>query len=253
MFWNKKKKEKDETEEDIYEYEGELSDEGDELNDVENGKEALERCSAEKDKEDGSIAEDEEEGFDADFDAEEYFENEKDGDVAAEAVEEEAAVTVTVKVDSLNALAEFVSLRRPLCMQFMKKESPEVFELREAHLRIAKVWGTVSMSRECSAEEYARIMLAIELLENPDDFYVLPALTENDLREAMADFCEEKYGAKSRKTAGSPKKFARLVEENGDKEEWKLFAKELLYKKTADFCEENGITFSETDEEETNE
>ena len=109
------------------------------------------------------------------------------------------------------------------------------------------------MSRECSAEEYARIMLAIELLENPDDFYVLPALTENDLRAAMADFCEEKYGAKSRKTAGSPKKFARLVEENGDKEEWKLFVKELLYKKTADFCEENGITFSETDEEETNE
>lgn len=251
MFWNKKKKDKTEIEEDIYEFEGELSDDDDGFSDVD----SIEREESESDKEnDAELIDDEDEGFDSEFDAEEYFKNEEESENSEESNESDAAaVTVTSKVDSLNALAEFVSLRRPLSMQFMKKESPEVFELREAHFRIAKVWGTVSMSRECSAEEYARIMLAIELLENPDAFYVLPALTENDLKDAMADFCEEKYGAKSRKAAGNPKKFARLVEENGDKEEWKLFAKDLLYKKTADFCEENGITFSETDEEETNE
>ncbi len=249
MFWNKKKK--DESEEDIYEYDGELSDDvEDGINDEESPtREDSDEFNAEKDED---LTEEDDEDFDGEFNAEEYFENEEDAD-GKSAENEAATATVTVKVDSLNALAEFVSLRHPLNLQFMKKESPEVFELREAHLRIAKVWGSVSMSRECSAEEYAKIMLAIELLENPDDFYVLPALTENDLKEAMADFCEEKYGVKSKKAAGNPKKFARLVEENGDKEEWKLFAKEILYKKTADFCEENGITFSETYEEETNE
>ncbi len=251
MFWNKKKKEKSETEEDIYEYDGVLTDEEDGENGVNNG--------SAKDLNGGDGGAEKYGGFseeetDGEFNAEEYFVNSEDGGITDQGVEDEApTATVTVKVDSLNALAEFVSLRHPLNLQFMKKESSEVFELREAHLRIAKVWGSVSMSRECSAEEYAKIMLAIELLENPDDFYVLPALTESDIKEAMADFCEEKYGVKSRKAAGSPKKFARLVEENGDKEEWKLFAKELLYKKTSDFCEENGIDFSLSNDEETNE
>ncbi len=254
MFWNKKKKEKSETEEDIYEYEGVLSDDDGDETDINKEKTDNEgedngEFDAEKD---GDFTDEEE--ADGEFNAEEYFKNGEESDVADEGGEDEAlAATVTVKVDSLNALAEFVALRHPINLQFMKKESPEVFELREAHLRIARVWGTVSMSRECTAEEYAKIMLAIELLESPDDFYVLPALTESDIKEAMADFCEEKYGVGGRKAAGNPKKFARLVEENGDKEEWKLYVKELLYKKTADFCEENGITFSLADEEETNE
>ena len=58
---------------------------------------------------------------------------------------------------------------------------------------------------------------------------------------------------KGRKNGANPKKFARVVEENGDKEEWKLYVKELLYKKTEDFCEENGITFAGAEEEEINE
>ena len=246
MFWNKKKKDNNESEEDIYEYEGDLSD-GDD--DTETDKEAY---GSDKDV---NAYLDEEDGYDASYNGEDLdvTDDVEGEDGTDDEGDEDLAATVTVKVDSLNALAEFVALRRPLNLQFMKKGTDEVFELREAHFRIAKVWGTVSMSRECSAEEYAKIALATELLETPENFHVLPALTESDLKEAMADFCEEKYGVKSKKIAGSPKKFARTVEENGDKEEWKLFVKELLYKKTADFCEENGIIFSSPEEEETNE
>ena len=239
MFWNKKKK-KDESEEDLPEYTEDITDE----DDVSESDDVIDKTKDDDDSYDEDGKED--------FDIEEYFENEEtDEDSKEETVESASspAVTVTVKVSSLNSLAEFVSLRNPVNLQFMRKGTDEVFELREAHLRIAKVWGSVSMSRECSEAEYAKIMLAIELLENPDDFYVLPALTETDLKSAMEKFCEEKYSEKNRRAATNPKKFARLIEENGDKEEWKLFLRELLYKKTEDFCNENGIGFSESDEE----
>ena len=244
MFWNKKKKENSESEEDIYEYEGDLTDEDDQ---IEEDTEESEENSYEE------YLDTEDEDYDASYNGEDLMETEDEGEESDGEDTEAATATVTVKVDSLNSLAEYISLRRPFDLQFMKKGTDEVFSLREAHFRIAKVWGTVSMSRECSADEYARIALAIELLERPEDFHVLPALTESDLKEAMADFCEEKYGVKSRKTANNPKKFARVVEENGDKDEWKIYVKELLYKKTDDFCEENGIRFSKAEEEETDE
>lgn len=239
MFWNKKKKEKDESEEDLFEYTEENSEDNDEDTEIKTVKNDNDDDLDDEGKED--------------FDISEYFDETEEE--SSETVGRDSApkVTVTVRVDSLSSLVEFISLRHPLNLQFMKKETGEVFELREAHLRIARVWGTVSMARECSAMEYAKIMLAIELLENPDDFYVLSALTENDLKKAMEDFCEEKYGEKSKKYANNSKKFAKLVESNGDEEEWKLFAKELTYKKTEDFCEENGITFSESNEEDTDE
>ena len=244
MFWNKKKKDSEETEQDIYEYEGELSDGEDE--------DAVEESNETEDEAPKDAYYEDDEDYDESYNGEDLEEISEEGETGEEDTEALTA-TVTVKVDSLNSLSEFISERRPFELQFMRKGSDEVFSLREAHFRIAKVWGTVSMSRECSADEYARIALATELLDKADDFYVLPALTESDLKDAMADFCEEKYGAKGRKNASNPKKFARVVEENGDKEEWKIYVKEFLYKKTEDFCEENGITFSGAEEEEINE
>lgn len=250
MFWNRKKKYKDESEEDLFEYTEDLDDEDAESDDSEkfDSEDSVKKITAEFD-EDTNGSDEELEGYDEEFDENDTV----DGEESTEVEDEAPAVTVAVKVGSLNSLAEFVSLRHPMNLQFMRKGTNEVFEIRESHLRIARVWGTVSMSRECSATEYAKIMLALELLEDPDGFYVLPALTEGDLKKAITEFCEEKYDGKSKKYANNPKKFMRLVESNGDKEEWELFLKEQLYKKTADFCDENGIEFSEPDEEENNE
>lgn len=232
MFWNKKKKEDELCEEDLPEF-TEEADEND-------GSDADITEASDNNSTDEDVLDENGE----DFDPEEYF-----GEDGISSEDDGTDVTVTVKAVSLNGLAEFVSMRHTLNLQFMKKDTLEVFELRESHLRIARVWGTVSMSRECSKAEYAKIMLAVELLKSPDDFYVLPALTESDLKKAIGDFCEEKYPEKSKKYSGNPKKFAKIVEVNGDEEEWKLFVKELLYKKTEDFCNENGIIFPETDGE----
>ena len=244
MFWNKKKKEDSEEEQDLY----------DVCDDEESDDARDDTCEEDEtlieDIED-TDAEDNEE-----FDPEEYFKDEggeteenKDG---AE-TDGGAGITVTARVGSLNSLVEFISLRHPVNLQFMKKETNEVFELRESHFRLARAWGSVSMYRECSAEEYAKIALATELLENPESFYVLPDLTEGDIKTAMLDFCQEKYDQKSKKYAQSLKKFSRFIESNGDKEEWKLFLREVLYKKTEDYCIENEIVFDEEDGEEEDE
>lgn len=234
MFWNKKKNSG--SDEDLYEELDALSEEDEEEAESEPEAESEYLEPDENGAEDGPYPE---ELSEADETDEPDLDNEE--------------ASVTVKATSLNALAEFVSLRHPLNLQFMRKGTNEVFELRESHLRIARVWGSVSMSRECSKTEYAKIMLAVELIESPDGFYVLPALTENDLKKAAADFCEEKYTEKSKKQTGNLKKFAKIVEANGDVEEWKLFVRELLYKKTEDFCEENGISFPESGEENADE
>lgn len=235
MFWNKKKN--SESDEASYEESDALSEED------------KEEAEAESEpKAESEYGEPEENGAEDGFTPEEFLEDDTD-----ETDSENENASVTVKATSLNALAEFISLRHPLNLQFMRRGTNEVFELRESHLRIARVWGSVSMSRECSKTEYAKIMLAVELIESPDEFYVLPALTENDLKKAAVDFCEEKYTEKSKKHTGNLKKFAKIVEANGDIEEWKLFVRELLYKKTEDFCDENGIIFPESGEENTDE
>ncbi len=148
---------------------------------------------------------------------------------------------VTVKVGSFDELLDFVSERRGNALQFMNKETGDVFELREAHIRMAAVWGSISMHRECSPTEYARVMLAMELTENPDGFYVLPALTETEMKKAVMEFCEERYHENGKKYASAPAKFIKLVEDNGDEAEWKAYVKATLYDKLKAFCQEKGI------------
>lgn len=251
MFWNKKKK--NESEEDLYDL-ADVNDEDDVTEDEES--EGYGVAESESDEKDAYAEELEEGEEDGDFEEENDFEETEetlDGHSDSDGQEDTSGITVSARVSSLNSLAEFVSLRHGLNLQFMRKDSDEVFELRESHFRLARVWGSVSMYRQCSAEEYAKITLAMELLENPEGFYVLPALTDSDIKAAMMEFCEEKYGEKSKKYARNPKKFAKMVDDNGDNEEWKLFLKERLYKKTEDFCMENGITFSDEDGEESDE
>ncbi len=248
MFWNKKKRNENESEEDLLEY-NESEDVKDELNSEEEQTSDEQNFDSEDEKDEESDLQN--------YFEDEDFANSEDGYFEEQELEDNVpSVAVTAKINSLNSLAEFIFLRNPVNLQFMRKGTNEVFELREYHLRVAKVWGSVSMSRECAPSEYAKIMLAIELLEKPDDFFVLPALTESDIKNGMQEFCQEKYGEKSKKYAGNIKKFAKFVESNGDKDEWKLFIKEILYKKTEDFCKENEIIFEkseDSDEVEENE
>ncbi len=165
---------------------------------------------------------------------------EEDEDVV-ESEEEVELPDVTVKINSFDELLDFVSGRRAAMLQFMNKTTKDVFELRESHIRIAGVWGSVSMHRECSPTEYAKIMLAMELTENPELFYVLPALTESEMKKAVISFCEERYHENGKKYAAAPAKFIKLVEENEDESEWKAYVKAAMYDKLKAFCEENGI------------
>lgn len=167
---------------------------------------------------------------------EEFFDEEVEDDG-----EEMEIPDVTVKVSSFDELLDFVSERKGGALQFMNKETGDVFELREAHIRMAAVWGSITMHRECTPSEYARVMLAMELTENPDGFYVIPTLTDTEMKKAVTEFCEERYHENGKKYASSPDKFVKLVEDNGDETEWKAYVKAALYDKLKVFCDENGI------------
>ena len=198
MFWNRKKKDKnEETEKD----------------------ELLEDVAEEEEADEDEILEDVEE---------------------AEETDEEIP-DVTVKVSSFDELLDFVSERMGTMLQFMNKETGDVFELREAHIRMAAVWGSITMHRECTPAEYARVMLAMELTENPEGFYVLPALSDTEMKKAVTEFCEERYHENGKKYATAPAKFIKLVEDNGDEAEWKAYVKAALYDKLKAFCKEKGI------------
>ena len=154
---------------------------------------------------------------------------------------------VTVKISSLDDLAEFVNSRTAGSLQFMYKETLDAFEIRESHIRMAEVWGSISMARECTPIEYAKIMLAIELTENPERFYVIPGLTENEVKQAIKNFCSEYYGDNGKKYAADFSKFSDFVKKQGDLAEWKAFTKEAVYDKLTEFCENNCIEFSGED------
>ncbi len=213
MFW-KKKNDKIEEEEELFESDGELA---------------------------------EEEAEEADVDSEAFEENE---DASSEEGTEQA--NICYKIQNLNQLATFANKRGNGTMQFMTKETHEVFELRDVHFRIAEVWGSVTMARECSADEYARVMMAIELRDNPSDFYMLPGLTEAEVRQAIEDFCEDRFDVNGKKYSKKPEKFTKLIKENDMREEWDDYTRALVYDKLEVFCEEKGIEFG-SDEEITEE
>lgn len=155
----------------------------------------------------------------------------------------DAAASVVVAVSSFDDLVEFVNGKKAGAIQYMRKTTHEVFELREVHLRIARVWGAVSMSRECSPVEYVKIMLASELLEFPELFYILPSFTDGERVDAIMSFCEDKYGVNGKKYVKNADKFAKLVKDNDDIDEWRAYTKVLLAEKVSDFCTQKGIEF----------
>ena len=203
--------------------------------------------------------EEEEELFEADveLDEGEAEEAEVDGEIFEETedevpAEEAEQANICYKIQNLNQLATFANKRGNGTMQFMTKETHEVFELRDVHFRIAEVWGTVTMARECSADEYARVMMAIELRDNPFGFYMLPGLTEAEVRQAIEDFCEDRFDVNGKKYAKKPEKFTKLIKENDMREEWDDYTRALVYDKLEVFCEEKGIVFG-SDEDITEE
>lgn len=179
--------------------------------------------------------------------------DDEETDDASEEMETKSTDASVVKViSSIDELTDFLSGKKIGVIQYMRKATHEVFELREVHLRIARVWSTVSMSRECSPVEYAKIMLASEILESPELFYVLPGLTDGERADAIMSFCEDRYGINGKKYVKNADKFARLVKENDDVDEWIAYTKQSLAEKVSDFCTEKGIEFDAKEEAEEN-
>ncbi len=248
MFWFKKKAKNDgnneaelKTEIDIEADKPQELDEDLEIEEFVTDEEIEKELASEDDEEYDEYLEYEEAEGTAEFN--------EDGEADEGSEEPEDIPELTVKISSLDDMAEFMNLRRSSGMQFMKKDTFEAFEIRERHLRIARVWGSVSMSRECSPEEYGKIMLALELIHAPEAYYVFPLLEEKVLKAKIQEFCEQKYGIDGKKYSKAPEKFASLLNENGDIPEWRAFSKEAMYDLAAEFCENNSIDFSELEDE----
>jgi len=160
---------------------------------------------------------------------------------------------VAKKVTSLDMLAEFITSKAVGAIQYLNKQTHEAFELREYHFRIAKIWGSVSMAHEYSPVDFAKIALAMEVIEENDKFLVLPSLTESECKQAIIDFCEQKYSENGKKYVSNTQKFAKLVKENNDMEEWRSFNKELVFDKLVDFCDDNNIVFEDSEVDSENE
>lgn len=150
---------------------------------------------------------------------------------------------VSFRVGSVSELAEFANSRKRDGMQFMSKKTHEVFELRDSHFRLARVWGSVTAARECTPEEYARIMLAMDVIENEGDHYVLPGLTDAELDLAIIHFCEDKFSVSGKKYSKDHDRFIRFLTENDRFDDWKEYTFTQLYSKLEQFCETNGIVF----------
>ena len=237
MFWNRKKKENSESDEFNLKADEEMTE------------------STEEDEELADFEDYDEKSVEEDADEDEISDEDADDSENAQEAEVLTTKQITCKIKSLDQLATFANKRGNGVMQFMSKKNHEVFELRDAHFRIAQVWGTVTMARECSADEYARVMLAIELRDNRDDFYMLPGLTENEVKGAIEDFCRDNFSVNGKKYSRKPEKFTKLLKENDRREEWDEYTKALVYDKLEAFCNDNGIVFDEnkTDAEEVTE
>lgn len=173
---------------------------------------------------------------DGDEDMPENEDVEEDGD---------SELDVTKKISDFNELCEFINTKPVGYVQYMRKSENEVFQLKEYHLRLAKVWTSSSMYRQYTDKEYARIMLASEVISAPEEFYVLPMFTDSETEAAISTFCDEILGVNGKKYAKSTAKFAKLVSNGGYEEEWKKYTADLMLLKVERFCKKNGITFDD--------
>ena len=164
-----------------------------------------------------------------DDEAEESAEELKAEEESSEAEKPQTPADVVKRVTSIDELVETASSKPIGAIQFMRKENNEVFYLKEVYLRIARVWGSVSMAREYTPTEYARIMLAVELIEDKDAFYVIPGISDEEREAAIISFCDEKYGGGGKKYVKNLERFAKLVKENGDMDEWLAHTKYIHF------------------------
>ena len=159
MFWfGKRKNKEDSNKQDVIETAKAESDENEDIDEL-----------AELDE----IEDADDENFD---DIEKIYGSEDDDAESEEDEEDETDYAdlpdVSKVITSLDMLAEFVTTKSIGEIQFLNKQTCEAFELREGHLRIAEIWGSVSMAREYSPLEFAKIMQAIEVIKENDKFTV---------------------------------------------------------------------------------
>ncbi len=183
--------------------------------------------------------------FGVDFEYEDGVSDDDDqeSDDKDEEAEPEPEIQVTKIVTSFDDLCDYINSKPIGYVQYMRKENNEAFQLRDYHLRLARVWGSNSMYREFSDREYARIMLAMELIESPEDFYVLPMFTNSETQASIMTFCEESFGLNGKKFVKNTAKFAKFVKEKGCREDWNTYTGELMKLKVERFCDKNRIVF----------
>lgn len=206
--------------------------------------EIIEALSEEEISEDNELS-------DGDFDEDEdgyYGEDEEDEEFSESSEEfeeskEPAEIVVTTVINSFDELCDYVCKKPIGVVQYMRKDTNEAFNLREAHFRLAAVWGNVSMLREYTERDYAKIALAGEVMENPDSFYILPMLNDDETQAAIKTFCQENYGENGKKYAKHPEKFAEMIKANDKVDEWLEYVKEIVELKLTRFCKKNGIAF----------
>jgi hypothetical protein len=174
----------------------------------------------------------------ADFDRSNEITEDNVIDEKTETVNE---IQITKQVSGYEELCDFVNSKPIGYIQYLRKGTCEVFQLRDAHLRIAKVWGSVSMNKSYSDKDYARIMLALEIIEDPDAFFVLPMFTDSEMQAAIMTFCLENFGINGKKYVKNTEKFAKLINENEMGAEWNEYTEELMKLKLERFCTKNGI------------
>lgn len=172
-------------------------------------------------------------------------EEDQESEDDAEDTVPESEIQVTRLITSFEDLCEYINSKPIGYVQYMRKENNEAFQLRDHHLRLARVWGSNSMYREFSDKEYARIMLALELIGAPDEFYVLPMFTNSETEAAIMTFCQENIGLNGKKYVKNTTKFAKLIEEKGLREDWNKYTNDLMYLKVERFCDKNKIVFAD--------
>ena len=209
--------------------------------------EIIEALSEEDISEDTDLAE-----IDLDDDEGKNDDDESDEDEDGEALEEDdedkkepLEIAVTTVINNFDELCDYICKKPIGAVQYMRKDTNEVFNLSEAHFRLASVWGNVSMLREYTERDYAKITLAGEVMENPNAFYILPMLNDDETQTAIKSFCQEHYGENGKKYVRHPEKFAELIKENELLDEWLEYIKGIVSLKIEQFCKKNGILFDD--------
>lgn len=100
--------------------------------------------------------------------------------------------------------------------------------------------------------EEDEVQLAVDILENPDDYIELPSKYDIHEYDIMERFCMSVENEKNRKIlliaikgSGAFRRFKEMVRELGMEDQWYRFKDEAYREKAIEWCNENGLTFEE--------